>query len=154
MVDKSVTDMWTAYLHTLGDSANKDIEYTAWPFGGNAKQARELADLVKSGKKTATSSLYLFYELDNESPPQIGEYSVITDWSGEAEVIIHNTDVSIIRFHEVDAVFARKEGEGDRSLDYWRRVHIDFFANELKQINRSFDENMWLVCEEFRVVYQ
>ena len=49
---------------------------------------------------------------------------------------------------------AYKEGEGDRSLEYWRKVHKEFFTEELKSLNQEFDENMELVCEEFEVVYK
>ncbi|MCT4606010.1 MAG: ASCH domain-containing protein [Marinisporobacter sp.] len=27
--------------------------------------------------------------------------------------------------------FAKTEGEGDKSLKYWRKVHIDFFTREV-----------------------
>src|SRR5699024_3721504 len=144
MVKESVTSMWKNFLSTLNDSASKNLTYTSWPFGANAEQARELADLVKTVEKTGTSSLYLHYEHDKEPVPQIGEYSIITDWDGEAEAIIQNVDVNIMPFHEVGATFARKEGEGDKSLAYWRRVHIDFFTNELKELNKTFSEDMYL----------
>lgn len=44
------------------------------------------------------------------------------------------------------------EGEGDRLLEYWRRVHEEFFTEELKIIHQEFDTKMELVCEEFEVV--
>lgn len=154
MTTQSVTDMWQRFLNRLDNSVSRDITYTSWPFGGDAEQARELADLVKSGDKTATCSLHLFYELEEEPVPTKGEYSVITDWGGEAEAIIQNIDVKIIPFREAGAELARKEGEGDKSLSYWRRAHIDFFVEELKQLDKSFDEDMPIVCEEFQVVYQ
>lgn len=154
MIKQSVINIWNAFLNTLDGGAVNDNSYTTWPFGGNASQARELAELVKSGDKTATSSLYVLYEMDKEPIPKVGEYSVITDWNGEARAIIKNTDVTIMPFHEVDASFACKEGEGDKSLGYWRRVHIDFFTHELKELGMSFSEDMYVVCEEFEVVYQ
>lgn len=154
MVQQSVTAMWQHFLDSLGDNADQHMTYTAWPFGGNRNQARELARLVKSGEKTATSSLHLLYEMDHEPVPKVDEYSIITDWDGEAEAIIQNVDVKIIPFHEADQVLARKEGEGDKSLTYWRRVHIDFFTEELEQLGKVFNEDMLIVCETFRVVYQ
>ncbi|WP_398347123.1 ASCH domain-containing protein [Solobacterium moorei] len=44
--------------------------------------------------------------------------------------------------------------EGDRSLDYWREVHINFLTNELASVHQSFDENTKVVYEEFEVVYK
>ena len=48
---------------------------------------------------------------------------------------------------------AYKEGEGDRSLEYWRKVHIDFLTRELAEINKAFTKKTQLVCEEFELVY-
>jgi len=38
------------------------------------------------------------------------------------------------------------------SLEYWRRVHKEFFGEELKENNIEFSEDMLVVCEEFEVV--
>lgn len=53
----------------------------------------------------------------------------------------------IVRYCDVDGDLARKEGEGDLSLDYWRQAHKDFFQRE-----GSFDEAMELVAEEYTLV--
>ncbi len=55
--------------------------------------------------------------------------------------------------HEVDASFARDEGEGDLSLAYWRAAHERYFTRALPRIGRSFAPDMPLVCERFRVIY-
>jgi uncharacterized protein YhfF len=47
----------------------------------------------------------------------------------------------------VDAGFARDEGEGDRSLAYWRGAHREYFGRQGK-----FSEDMMLMCERFRLV--
>ena len=49
---------------------------------------------------------------------------------------------------------AFKEGEGDRSLEYWRVVHAAFLTNELASVHMEFDENTKVVCEEFELVYK
>lgn len=45
------------------------------------------------------------------------------------------------------------EGEGDMSLEYWRKIHRVFFTEELKDLEKEFTEDMMVVCEEFEVVY-
>ena len=124
-------------------------EYEAWSFGDDADA---LADLVKTGKKTATTSAFIFYELENEDLPKVGETSIILDSNEEAVCIIRTTKVYVVPFDEVSSEHAAKEGEGDCSLEYWRRVHQDFFTEELKEINKEFDEKMLVVCEEFEVL--
>ena len=41
------------------------------------------------------------------------------------------------------------EGEGDKSLDYWRKVHIKFFEEESEG---KFNEDMEVLCEEFELL--
>lgn len=125
-------------------------EYEAWAFGGAPDQ---LAELVLRGVKTATCSAALLYELEQEEIPKAGDYSVILDSSGNAVCIIRTTRVYTMPFDQVTERHAWKEGEGDRSLEYWRQVHRSFFTDELKPVGLEFDETLDLICEEFEVVY-
>jgi uncharacterized protein YhfF len=45
------------------------------------------------------------------------------------------------------------EGEGDKSLKYWRKVHMDFFIKELKEHEIVFSQNTLVVFVEFEMVY-
>ena len=127
-----------------------DADYDAWAFGDDPD---ELARLVNAGIKTATASGALWYDLEGEELPKAGQYSVILNSREEAVCIIQTTRVFTVPFNQVDEMQAWREGEGDRSLHYWRRVHERFFTEELKTIGRAFDENMLIVCEEFQKVY-
>ena len=125
--------------------------YTAWAFG-DAPDA--LAELVKEGKKTGTSSTYdLYGGAVGEPLPKAGEYSVILDDHGEAVCIIRTTNVYVTLFDQVTAEHARREGEGDLSLEYWRKVHREFFRKEMEAAGLTFSEKMNVVCEEFVKVY-
>ncbi|MDO4734393.1 MAG: ASCH domain-containing protein [Lachnospiraceae bacterium] len=125
--------------------------YEAWAFG---EAADKLADLVVQGIKTATCSAYDLYQINNEPLPKVGDYSVILNSSGEAVCIVKTLKIYVTEFKNVSAEHAYKEGEGDRSLEYWREVHVNFLTNELTTINKAFDENTKVVCEEFEVVYK
>lgn len=125
--------------------------YEAWSFG---EASDKLADLVLQGIKTATCSAYDLYLIDHEPLPQAGDYSVILKSDDEAVCIIKSVKVYVTDFNQVSEEHAFKEGEGDRSLEYWRKVHISFLTNELASVNKNFDENTKVVCEEFEVVYK
>ena len=114
---------------------------------------RSLAELTRKGIKTATASAGPLYELEGEPLPQAGEYSVILDSRDDAVCVIRTTRVYTTPFCEVTAEHARKEGEGNRSLAYWRQVHEDFFRTELAGAGLEFTPDMPVVCEEFEVVY-
>ena len=49
--------------------------------------------------------------------------------------------------------FAYEEGEGDRSLSYWREAHWRFFSRTLPQIGKQSAEVMPLVCERFQLIH-
>ncbi len=149
----SVKEMWEKFCKT--SELSNEEKYTSWPFGGNEKSANELVELVIQGGKRATASLYDIYGYIKESLPKVGDYSVITDWEGKARCIIRTTSVEIVPFKEVSEEFARKEGEGDLSLSYWREVHREFFKVDLEETSgEKFKEDMLVVCEEFEVLFK
>ena len=125
-------------------------EYESWAFGDAPDK---LASLVKSGVKTATCSSYDLYQTEGEPIPKAGDYSIILDSKEEAVCIVKTIRVDVIAFNRVPQEFAYKEGEGDRSLEYWRTVHKDFLTRELAGINKAFTEDTKVVCEEFELVY-
>lgn len=152
-MNDSVEAMWQAYLETLSESDRPKKSYTSWPFGADREMAKELAALVLKGEKTATSSLHLLYDVENEPLPKVGDFNIITDWDGNAKAVTKTIDVEVLPFRDISAAFAAKEGEGDKSLAYWRNLHIAFFNNELKEMDKKFTEDMLVVCEVFTIVY-
>ncbi|HKM00449.1 MAG TPA: ASCH domain-containing protein [Sedimentibacter sp.] len=155
MVNKSIEKIWTDYLKSLGENPiNTNKIYTSWYFCDNKQDADELAQLVMDGIKKATASLYLFYESENEELPKVGDLSVITNWEGEAKCIIRTSNIDIVPFKDVTEEFAQTEGEGDKSLKYWKRAHSEYFSREVKELGKEFNENMLVVCEKFEVVYK
>lgn len=141
-------ELWNRFIQ---ENNLPDCEYEAWAFGVDADL---LADLVMSGTKTATASAYPLYELEKEPLPQADTYSVILDSKDNAVCVIRTTKVAVVPFNEVTAEHAYKEGEGDRSLDYWRKVHESFFAECLREAGLEFKPDMKVVCEEFAVAYK
>lgn len=119
-----------------------------WSFGNNAQMADELFGLVLSGLKTATSCLLDGNDLESDDCP----YSILTNGDCSERLLIKTTSKQIMRFNDVTEGHAFKEGEGDRSLDFWRDCHARFFSEELKMGGKSFFEDIQIVCEEFEVV--
>lgn len=94
------------------------------------------------------------YKLEQESLPQVGAYSVVLDSQDNAVCIIKTKKVTVVPFNKVTAEHAYKEGEGDKSLDYWRAVHEEFFTECMAQAGLEFTPTMKVVCEEFELVYK
>lgn len=144
----SEKELWKEYI---AKCKIEDCEYQAWAFGDDADL---LAELVINDDKTATASAYPLYELENEPLPKIGEYSVILNSIGEAICVIQTTKVYVVPFCNVSEEHAFKEGEGDKSLSFWRNGHKKFFTECLSEVGKEFNEYMKVVCEEFKVVYK
>ena len=140
-------EMWNKYKQ-INPSIGDEID--AWAFG---VEPDLLADLVLRGEKTATASAYDLYALEVESLPQEGTFDIILDSQNQAVCIVEITGVSVEPFNQVSAQHAYKEGEGDKTLTYWRQVHEDFFTDCLGQAGLTFTPNSKVVLEEFRKVY-
>lgn len=124
--------LWSKFAEKNGIKHN---EYEAWQFGDAPDK---LAELVLRGIKTGTASAEELYKIDNEPIPTEGEYSVILNSRDEAVCVIRTTKVYIVPFCDVSAHHAFCEGEGDRSLAYWRKVHEEFFRNEYEAADLNF----------------
>lgn len=150
----AIEKFWQNYLNTLPETERNQPMPEAWGFGDGAAMADELGALVVAGTKTATCGAFWEYEAEGEAIPQEGELSIVTDGNGDPMCIIQTTEVETKPFNQVDAQFAFDEGEGDRTLAYWRKVHWEFFTRSLKAIQRTPSETMPLVCERFKVIYK
>ena len=146
---------WQEFLATLpADSPYRDQPYDPDGFGDSPELAKELGALVLSGIKTGTCSSVWEWEVEGEALPEVGSIWIVLDGSGNPICITETYEVTIRKYNEVDADFARAEGEGDLSLAHWREAHREFFTRYLPRIGREFSEDMPLVCERFRLIYK
>ena len=152
---EAVKAYWQKYISTLDDRhPHHQAIYEAWGFGDSPQMADELGALVLAGTKQATASSIWVYEDSDEPEPYPGQISMILNGAGEPMCIIQTTDLTVKAFNEVDEEFAATEGEGDKSLRYWREAHTRFFTRECESLpGRTFDETMPVLCERFKVIY-
>lgn len=112
-----------------------------WSFGINNDK---LIELVLNGEKTATTYLYNEYQ----KFPKVGDISIITYDNGNGACMIETIDVIITEFKNITKDLAYLEGEGDKSLKYYRKSHIDY----LKTIDKDFNDDTKVVFEIFKVL--
>ena len=148
---KQVKDFWQKFCAASG--TNPETPYQVWYFGNTSEMARHLAELVLQGEKRATATLLESAELHPESAPVDDGFSVVTDYEGNPRCIIQTTEIRVLPFTEVDAEFAFDEGEGDKSLEYWRRVHHDFFTKDAAENGVKFHEKSLVACERFKLLF-
>ena len=139
-----VEAFWRRFVATTGI----DGPYTAWGFGSSPEMATELGLLVRDGPKRATASRRADYG-DDEPVPAAGDLAVILDGEGRPLCVIRTTAVEERAFGDVDEEFAWTEGEGDRSLAYWREAHIRFFSG----YGGSVDDATPVVLARFELLW-
>lgn len=121
-------------------------------YGDSSALSEELLALIRAGAKRAGTSLLWACEADGEPIPHAGDIEVVLDHRGEPAIITRITAVSIVPFNEVTGSYAAVEGEGDGSLEFWRRAHWNFFSRECRRIGREPAETMPVVCNTFEVM--
>ena len=151
-MDDVVAAFWSAFLARTDRPATTPL-YEAFAFGDSEALATSLADLVRRGEKAATAALVWENEAEGKRPPRPGDLSVVTAWDGRPLCIIETTGVEVHAFEDVGAEFAAAEGEGDRSLAWWREAHWRYFGRVCERLGRAPSPRMPVVCERFRMVF-
>jgi len=155
MTKETVNNYWEQFLASLPtNSPYRTKTYIAEGWGDSPAMADELGALIVQRVKTATCSALWEWEAEGERIPEPGLMTIALDGRNEPLCIVETVEVSIRKYNEVDADFARAEGEGDLSLHYWREAHRRFFSRVLTKIGKQFLPDMPLVCERFKVIYK
>lgn len=146
--------MLTAYLATL--PLAKQQAYHSFSedyFCADEYNANLCAQLILTDQKTASCSMAHWYDVEGEPMPEVGHLQVVTNWQQEPICIVEITNVSFCAYQDVSAEFAAAEGEGDKSLAWWRDAHWDFFSKECDELKLTPRQDMMLVLERFKRVY-
>jgi uncharacterized protein YhfF len=122
-------------------------------YGDSAELSMELLDLIKSGRKRARTGLLWAYEHDGEPIAQTGDIEIVVDHRNQPALITRIVKSEIVAFNEVTAEYAAVEGEGDGSLEYWRKGHWNFFSRECGRIAREPADTMPVICNVFEVLH-
>lgn len=120
--------------------------------GDSPELTEELLSLVRSGRKRGSASLLWAIEADAEPVPRAGDIEIVVDHGNAPRFVTRVTAVDIVPFAEVPAQFAAREGEGDGSLEYWRKAHWEFFSRECRRLGREPSDRMPVVCSSFEVL--
>ena len=146
-------ELWHEFCVSKGIA--EDTPYGAWAFCGGGPTGDELAALVLKGIKFGTASALddYIYEDALDELPKVGDYSVILLDNNEAVCVIRDYDVYTRPFGEVSHFHGYSEGEDERTLDAWRRIHTEAFGPDLKEIGYPLTNASKIVCEKFTVEY-
>ncbi len=147
--------MWNDFLDATGAAAHADSTRSpgAWAFGLGEAMETELAELVVAGTKRATATSVESLRHSDEPVPRSGDYSIVYDGARCARCIIRTVSVHIAPLSSVTDEFAWREGEGDKSRNYWLEEHRRFFRSEHERLGVPFSDDIPVVFEEFVVAW-
>ena len=146
-----IEGFWQEFLSAT--NKNPLLKHTGdWCFDLPEHETNYLINLILSGKKTATTSCLLSYEIENDTLPQVGEYDILTDLDGNPLCVLQTTNVTVLPFKDVTFDICKREGEND-SIESWQALHREFFIKEGKELGYIFTDDALVVFEDFEVVY-
>ena len=152
-MNENIELFWKNFITDNTRYVNEKIPESFY-FCDNEKDANDCAKLVVKNIKQATAPSLWSFEINNEKLPRKGDLNIITNWNKVPQAIILTTKIELIKFSEITAKFAQKEGEGDKSLAYWRKVHKAYYKREMQGYKEGFSQDMIIVCQYFKTIYR
>ena len=151
MRDEAVRALWQEYCEAAAADPSSLVAVES--FGDSADMADDLLALVLDGTKTATAGLVRDYQAAGEALPQPGGHWIALDGRGAPGCVLRTSEVRVGTLTSVDEAFARDEGEGDRTREWWLEAHRRFLHRQGE--GAAFDEEYDLVVfERFEVVWR
>jgi len=148
-IDQSVYDMWDNYTKAHPEFKNNKLPSAEF-FHDNAEDANRLAELIKNGKKKASSGLYAWYEELNLGLPKVGTKLIVTDFNGKAKAIVETKQVDTIPFNQISKAYAALDmGTDENPLEKWKKEHWDFFVDTVENPTKD----MLVVCEIYETIW-
>jgi uncharacterized protein YhfF len=119
--------------------------YDKMVIGADEASADAGAELIRAGRKTATSALPSDFDGAGQRLPRPGDLSLVLDGRGDPVCIVQTVLVETRPLCEVDPSFARDYGEWDGTLATWRDRMLAYHAGRLMSDSLATP----LVCERF-----
>ena len=152
-INQSPSEMWIRYIESFPENKDAEIPESDF-FHNNRDDANRLAELTLLGRKRASSGLYSLYRHYNIDLPSVGSKEIITDFDGNAKVIIENVSVDTIPFNKVSKEYAELDmGTDMEPLEKWKKEHWDFFEIFLKENGEEPTKEMLVVCVRFKKIW-
>lgn len=140
------------FLKKHPEYAENDISVES--YSDDKELSKEICELILSNEKQATSSLLYWSQNYDVDIAKVNDLEMVIDASGKFYCIVLKTAVKIVAYKDITAEHAFLEGEGDKTLEYYKEAHSHYFYNDLINEDIEFNEDMLVVCEYFKVIYQ
>jgi len=143
---------WNNYLRSI-NIGTKAEPYVETSIAGNIDIANSLLSLYLSGKKYAGSGLVKDYQLAGDELPKIGNHWIVLDAKGTPCCILKTIRVETHLFKNITKEIAIAEGEGDLSIETWKKLHRKFFTPYLQEFKIDNLDDEPIITEFYELVY-
>ena len=126
------------------------MSYKRIKFSEKEEEQDQLARLVDSGIKVATSSLLYLQEIGVKEPTKVGERWGIQDSQNKVVCEVEVESVTINTFSSITNDFAIKEG--DQNFQNWYDIHWEYYSTVLSQYNKRLTDTTELECVYFKKI--
>jgi uncharacterized protein YhfF len=120
--------------------------------GSTPETADAGAALILNGTKTLTSSP--FWDYPDGKIPFVGALGVLLDGSQRPRGIVETTRVEIMPFGSITEEMARAYGEGERTVEWWRRVMGAFYRASAARHDATLTDETPHIWEWFTLVHR
>lgn len=144
---------WNEYLETLPRARRPRRSFVGASFAGNRKCTDGLLRLYLDGKKTAGSSLVLDFISVGDPLPRVGNYWILLDSRCRPRCLLRTVRTEINIFKRIPKRIARAEGEGDLSVEFWKRVHRTVYSPFLKKWGIESLDDAEVITEHFKLLH-
>ncbi len=145
---------WEKYLQTLPKEQRPQDAFVTTGYAGTPEITDQLLELYLSGKKVAGSSIVEDFLSAGDPPPKVGNYWILLNSQAQPGCILRTEKTVINKFKEVPIEIAIAEGEGDLTLEYWKRVHLELYSPFLESWGIDDIDKASVITEFFKIVYQ
>lgn len=108
--------------------------------------------LILAGKKTLTSSP--FWMWPDGKIPFVGALSALLDGARRPGGIVETTRVEVMAFDAVTSEMAFAYGEGEQTVEWWRRVIGPLYRASAARHGAAFSDETPIIWEWFTVVHR
>lgn len=145
---------WEDYLALLPFNRRPKEPFVEAAFAGSRESTDALIRLYFQGRKTAGSSLVKDFESAGDPLPKIENYWIILDSQERPQCLVKTLRIEINLFGEIPQAVVQAEGEGDLSVEYWKKVHRIAYLPYIAKWGIDDLDKAEVITEHFEIVHK
>lgn len=127
--------------------------YRARCIGSTRATAAQILKFVVRREKVGTFPLPWHLENTKQSPPAVGEFTILLSFDGDPTALVRTSSVDTLPLSAVTDHHTAIDGPPIRALAVWKPIHVDSWTRLLAGTGRTVTDDMPVFVERFDLVY-